>query len=212
MVTLLDRVGDDLRREILSQTRRKRFDRKEVLFHEGDPSDGMHLVESGWVAIRNTTPLAETVTVGVVGPGEALGEQSLIESGGKRMGGAVALTRVEALFLSRDSFEILRESHPSIDRFLVVLFDRRIRKLSERLVEALYVPAPKRVMRRVAELAESFESSEIPLTQEELASLAGTTRPTVNRALREAEAAGAIVISRGRIHVNSAEHMKRVAR
>lgn len=41
----------------------------------------------------------------------------------------------------------------------------------------------------------------IPLTQEELAGLAGTSRATVNRVLREAERAGTLKLSRGKVAV-----------
>ena len=43
--------------------------------------------------------------------------------------------------------------------------------------------------------------SVIPLTQEQLAEMAGTSRATVNRVLRQAEEAGAVSLSRGRIRV-----------
>jgi CRP-like cAMP-binding protein len=39
----------------------------------------------------------------------------------------------------------------------------------------------------------------VPFTQEDLAGLAGTTRPTVNRTLRQAELAGLLVLKRGRV-------------
>jgi CRP/FNR family cyclic AMP-dependent transcriptional regulator len=105
-------------------------------------------------------------------------------------------------YLSREVFDYLRRQHPSVDRFLASLFDERLRRASARLVEALYVPAPQRVMRRVAALAEMFDpDGVIPLTQEDLASLAGTTRPTVNRVLRQAEQVGAIRLSRSSIQI-----------
>ena len=113
----------------------------------------------------------------------------------------MALTAVETLFLSRVAFDALREHDPSVDRFLAALFDDRLRRVTARLVEALYVPAPKRALRRIADLARQFGRDEIPLTQEDIASLAGTTRPTVNRALGEAEDLGAVALSRGRVRV-----------
>jgi len=109
---------------------------------------------------------------------------------------------VESLYLSREIFDDLRRHHPSVDRFLATLFNDRLQRVSARLVEALYVPAPDRVLRRISELAETFgPDGSIPLTQEDLASLAGTTRPTVNRVIRQAEKAGAVRASRGNLAV-----------
>jgi CRP/FNR family cyclic AMP-dependent transcriptional regulator len=199
---LLEGLDQEVRTDILAVTQRRRFAKRETLFHEGDPSGGMHLIQSGWVAIRLTTPLGDVATVAVIGPLEPLGEQSLVEDGGRRSTSAVTITAVDTLYLSRDTFDDLRRRHPSVDRFLATLFDDRLRRISARLVEALYVPAPARVMRRIAELADTFGSdAPIPLTQEDLASLAGTTRPTVNRIIRQAEKVGAVRAERGQLFV-----------
>jgi CRP/FNR family transcriptional regulator, cyclic AMP receptor protein len=209
---LLEELPDDVRRELLEQVRRRRFDRRQAVFHEGDPSDGMHIVQSGWVAVRLTTPLGDVATSAVVGPGEPLGEQSLVEEGGRRSTSAVTLTAVETLYLSRDTFAGLRARFPSMDRYLVALFDERLRRLSARLVEALYVPAPTRVMRRIADLATTFGPERaIPLTQEDVASLAGTTRPTVNRIIGQAEKAGALRVARGSLFVVDMDLLTKLA-
>ena len=59
------------------------------------------------------------------------------------------------------------------------------------------------MLRRLAEVAgvyarEGESETEIPLTQEHLADLAGTSRATVNRVLRAEQAAGVLRLSRGR--------------
>ncbi|HTW98983.1 MAG TPA: Crp/Fnr family transcriptional regulator, partial [Acidimicrobiales bacterium] len=125
---------------------------------------------------------------------------------------AVALTAVETLYVSRSVFDELRQRHPDVERFLTRLLDDRLQRVNTRLTEALFVPADQRVLRRVAELAEGFAGGEIPLTQHDLSSLAGTTRPTVNRVLRAAEAAGALRLGRGRIEVVDLALLGRLAR
>ena len=66
---------------------------------------------------------------------------------------------------------------------------------------ANFVDAEIRVRRRLLELAEAFGGT-IPLTQEEIAQAAGTSRATVNRVLREEEAAGAVELGRGRTTIS----------
>ncbi len=210
---LLEGLDPEVRTDILGVSQRRRFAKRETVFHEGDPSGGMHLIQSGWVAIRLTTPLGDVATVAVIGPLEPLGEQSLVEDGGRRSTSALTLTVVETWYLSRETFDDLRRRHPSVDRFLATLFDERLRRVSARLVEALYVPAPARVMRRVAELADTFgPDTAIPLTQEDLASLAGTTRPTVNRIIRQAEKAGAVQAERGQLFVVDRDAVAKLGR
>ena len=57
------------------------------------------------------------------------------------------------------------------------------------------------------ELGDAFDGA-IPLTQEEIAQTAGTSRATVNRVLREEEAAGAVQLGRGRTTITDAAALK----
>ena len=84
-----------------------------------------------------------------------------------------------------------------------------VRRIDAQLMEALFVPVDRRVVRRLQSLADIYASVgqsddiDVTLTQDDLASLAGTSRATVNRVLRQAEEAGALSLSRGRIRVTS---------
>lgn len=198
---------------MLAAARRRRYARREVLFHEGDPSESLHLIDSGRVAIRVGTALGDTATLVVLGPGEVLGELSLVDGAeARRTATAVALERVETLTLHRDTFEELRAEHPTVERFLVAVLAAQVRRLSTHLVEALYVPADTRVARRLLELDDVYAGAEITLTQEDVATLAGTSRATVNRVVGELETAGAVALRRGRIAVTDREVLTRKSR
>lgn len=188
-----------------------------MLFHEGDPGDTVHLIDRGRVAVRVTTPLGDVATLNVRGPGDVIGELALIDPASRRMASVMALEATETLALHRDEFDELRSRHPSVDRFLVAILAREVQRLSSLLAEALYVPVDTRVLRRLLALSEVYATDgqqpvEIPLTQEELGSLAGTSRATVNRVLGEAETAGAIEVRRGRIVVLDLTRLNRRAR
>lgn len=202
---------------MLSTARRRRYGRREILFHEGDPGDTLHLIDSGRVAVRITTPLGDVATLAVLGPGDVMGELALVGGGGRRSATAMALEKTETLALHRDEFEELRRKHPSVQALLVAALAAQVDRLSGLLVEALYVPADKRVTRRLVDLSEvyaegSSDGVEIAVTQEDLASLAGTSRATANRVVGELEQAGALAVSRGRITVVDAAVLARRAR
>jgi CRP-like cAMP-binding protein len=97
---------------------------------------------------------------------------------------------------------------------LLRFLTNEVRMLNERLLEALYVPVEKRVRRRLVELSELYggEPPVIPLTQETLAELAGTTRPTVNQVLRDEERRGTIELLRGKVRVLDAGELARRGR
>ena len=77
----------------------------------------------------------------------------------------------------------------------------QIARLSEHLLELLFVPARARILRRLLMLAEMSGDGVVRLTQEDLARMSGTTRATVNEVLREAQKTGALRIGRRRIEV-----------
>ena len=98
---------------------------------------------------------------------------------------------------------------------LVRLLAERVAFLSERLVEAYTVDAETRVVRRVLELGRVYGGAPpivIPLIQDDVAALAGTSRATVNRVLRNAEQRGLVELGRGRTVVVDPEGLARLAR
>jgi CRP-like cAMP-binding protein len=206
----------DEQRRVISQTRRRRFRRGEIVFHEGDPGDSLHLIAKGHVAVRRATPLGEVATLVVLGPGDYFGELILVSPESGRNATVVALDAVETLCLHRDQLQTLRSQYPGIDRFLLDAMAKEIRRLSSLLSDALYVPVEKRVLRRLLEVADTYgndgPAQVVPLTQEDLASLAGTTRPSANKALRLAEEAGLITMSRGEIRLLDPDGLARRAR
>ncbi|WP_020389490.1 Crp/Fnr family transcriptional regulator [Kribbella catacumbae] len=210
---LLASLTPEARRQLLASGRHRRFARREVIFHEGDPGDSLHLVKRGHVAIRITTPLGEVATLTIVGPGEGFGELALLDDAATRSATAVALERTETWTLNRAQFNRLRAEGAAIDQVLIDLLADYVRRLSEHLVEALYLPADKRVARRLLDLAGTYgDEPEIPLTQEDLANLAGTSRATVNRVLGEFERDGVLVVARGRVTVLDALSLAKTAR
>ena len=202
---VLASLPPDERRTLAAGLRRRAYRRDEVIFHQGDPADTLHLIAAGHAGVRVTLPGGEFVVVAILGPGDAFGELALVGEPRPRSATLVALERCETLSLGRDEFERLRSAYPGVDRFLVDLLARRVDKLNTRLLEALFVPAERRVLRRLLDLCELYPADGqgivIPVTQETLASLAGTTRPTANQVLRRMVASGMLTVSRSQIVV-----------
>ncbi len=213
---LLRRLEEDDRRRVLSAASRHRYRRGEAIFREGDRGDSLHLLDKGHVAVQMTTPLGDVLTLAVLGPGEMFGELAALSSQSHRTATIRSLDRTETLVISGEDFTELRRRHPSLNELLLELASAHIPRLSGQLVEALYVRADKRVLRRVVALAEvhggCHAGTTIPVRQDDVAELAGATRPTVNRALKEAEAEGAIALGRGRITVVDPDRLAALSR
>jgi CRP-like cAMP-binding protein len=193
---ILAGVPEEDRRRLLSIARRRTFSRREVVFHQGDPADSLHLVGAGRFAVRIQTPLGDTVMLSLLGPGETFGEIALLDGVGPRSATVVALESSETRAIHKLDFDALVARHPGVADLLARALAARVRRLSDLLLEAHYVPADTRVLRRISEFG-----GVIPLTQEELSNLAGTSRATVNRVVRDAQARGELDVKRGRIEV-----------
>lgn len=201
---ILDSVGEEEQRELLASTRRRRFARREVLFHEGDPGDTLHLIDRGRVAVRITTQAGDPATLDVLGRGDVVGIFAVLEEGGRRSATVVALEPTETLSLTRSQFLTLRHDHPSVDRFVIDVLAATVMRADILLIEALHSRVERRLLRRLLTLSSVYGTDgdgTIPLAQGDLASLAGTSRATANRILRDLEVAGVVTLSRNRIRV-----------
>lgn len=210
---LFDGVPEAEVRAVLSLARRRTFRRGEVVFHRGDPADSVHLIGKGRFEICIGTALGDVVALAIRGPGDTFGELALL-TGEERTATVTALEQSETLVVRGSELRRLARQHPSLDEVLVRLLAAQVQRLSELLVEAYTVEADERVVRRLLELVRVYGGEPpvtVPLRQEDLAALAGTSRATVNRVLRRAERDGLVELQRGRTIVVDVEGLRRRA-
>jgi CRP/FNR family transcriptional regulator, cyclic AMP receptor protein len=205
--TLLDALPDRERELILAKSRPRRFARGEVVFHEGDPGDSLHLIVKGRLAVRISTPGGEMVILNVLSPGQFFGELALLRRDPplQRTATVTALETSETLWIPGTAFTAVRQQHPGVEQLLTEILAERVEALSRRLIETLYLSVDRRVYLRLAELAAIYRDGDgpvtIPLSQDVLAEVAGASRPTVNQALQKLAAQHIVALARGRIEV-----------
>lgn len=204
---LLASMAQEERAALLAGTTVRDYARGEALVREGEPSDSLHLVEGGRLAVRVSTAEGDTATLNILGPGDYFGELSLLRDGvPTRSASIVALEPARTRSLSASAFQSFRRTHRAAEQLLLALLGRRVEELSGRLVEVMYDGLDQRVARRLADLAQTYAESPtgevvVPLTQEHLAEIVGGTRPSVNQALQRLADQGVVVLGRGRITV-----------
>ncbi len=132
---------------------------------------------------------------------------------------STTVTAVEAgetLAIGREDFDRMRRDYPEVNEVLVHLLAARVRSASDRLLEAIFVPAETRVLRRLLELVQHYgetgAGTSISLTQEDIAALAATSRATANRVLRAEQERGSLRLARGRTIVLDPADIGRRAR
>jgi CRP/FNR family transcriptional regulator, cyclic AMP receptor protein len=214
---LLAPLPPDARDAVMSAARRRTFGKGEVVFHEGDPADALHLVTAGRLAVQVSTPDGERATLNVLAPGAHVGELALMPHHAPRQRSAtvIALGPAETRVLSAAAFHSVRDKFPAVNQILVDLLADRVRELSDRLLESMYVGLDRRVYRCLLRLgkvyAEGSPPTLIPLTQDQLSDLVGGTRPSVNQVLQRLQDQGVIELGRGRVAVLNPAALRRKA-
>jgi CRP-like cAMP-binding protein len=204
---LLHPLTDAERSAVLRAARRRELARGEVVFREGDPADAVHLVLSGHLAVSVSTSDGERATLNVVGPGSHVGELALLtrDAPAERSATVVALEPSVTRVLTATAFRELCARHPAVQGILVDLMAARIRELSTRLLEVMYVGLDRRLVHSLLQLTDIYPPQGghhvIPLTQEQLADLVGGTRPSVNQVLQRLASEGVLTLGRGRVVV-----------
>lgn len=211
---LLAPLTEAERERVLRTARPYTFAKGEVVFREGDPGETLHLVRRGRLAVQVSIPSGDTATLCVLSTGDAYGELALLREGHDRTATVIALEPSETVALTRADFETLRRDHPGVEQLLVEMLGRSVDELSRALIEALYEGVDRRVVRRLVDLADAYQVASagpiaIPITQDDLAGMAGATRPTVNQVLQRLAAKGMVSLGRGRIDVLDLEELRR---
>ncbi len=141
---------------------------------------------------------------------------ALLAGDSHRNSTARALEPTETLVVYRRDFDHLRQRHRAFSDLLVEILTQRVQRLAGQLEEALYLPVQTRILRRLVELARTYGEGAvpavIPLTQEDIAGLAGTARATVNRILRAERNRGTVSLEKRRITVLDLDSLVKRAR
>jgi len=212
--SLLSWLPESEKRALIQGARRRRFSKGEVVFHEGDPGESMHLLVKGRVAVRLSTPLGDRALLRIIDTGGWFGELAALYPD-PRSATIIALEPCETLVVTSAQTEEIRRRIPEFDAMLVKALVEEVKRLSNSLLDALYVPVEKRLYRRLLELQDIYADGStvatIPLTQDEIAQLVGTTRPTANHHLRIAAARGLVQVRRGAIEILDRPELQRLA-
>ncbi|MDH5506383.1 MAG: cyclic nucleotide-binding domain-containing protein [Anaerolineae bacterium] len=147
----------------------------DVLIRKNDLGDSVFMIYSGWVKIVVGDVRGEEVVLNHLGPGEFVGEISLIDQR-PRSASVIALSPLEALELKRDDFIKILNKHPEIALYVIINISERMR------FSSTYVEKAIQWSQRVADGDYGSASDEIQKTQD--ATIVDTGKPDDVRANR----------------------------
>ena len=168
--------------------------------------DGMVKVEAAAADGRKTT------LVGITGGGW-FGETALLR-GGHWHFDVIASRDTTLGLLPRATFEWLQGRSIAFNRFLLDLVNARLWQFVQRCEHLRFCEAGEHVAHCLGELFDERlypgTTRRLPLSQEEVAQLAGISRPTANRALHELERLGVLSVAYGTVEVHDPQALQRL--
>jgi len=154
---------------------------------EGDPATHVFILLAGWVKILSTTRDGQEMVVALRGAGELVGE--IGGETGRRTATMKAIDAVHALIVRYDKFRSFLDTNLGADHAYRSVVTHRWKDTDTILRGRTGTSGAQRLARLLLDLAERHGSEVngvihvvMPLSQAELASLAGTSRATVTRA------------------------------
>jgi CRP-like cAMP-binding protein len=210
-------ADDHILRSLAKSLRRRRFRRNEVIFHQGDPGDSLHVVAVGAVKIVLPSPEGEEAIIATLRPGDFFGELALVD-GAPRSATATALEPSDTLVLPRQVFIELLDTLPGLRDALLVGLARELRRLTGHVEELHFLDLAGRLAMRLTRLAQESQADahgkirlNWPYTQSDLAAMIGGTRQSVNRLLSELVDEHLIVIEPDVLVITDLEELARRA-
>jgi CRP/FNR family transcriptional regulator, cyclic AMP receptor protein len=169
--------------------RKRTFRPNEVIFHRDDPGQVLYVIKEGKVKICLFSPDGQEISLVIFGKSDYFGELALLD-GRPRSANAIALEKVECLTLQRNDFQNAIMKHPQIAIHVMEVLCERLRKTDQTVEDLIFLDVYGRVAKKLLELAASHGVKiatgtriDLRLTQQELASMVGASRESVNKVL-----------------------------
>jgi CRP/FNR family transcriptional regulator, cyclic AMP receptor protein len=184
---------------------------------EGDPATHLYILLSGWVKILSTTNDGHEIVLALRGDGDVVGEIAG-ETTGRRTATIKAIDAVHALIVRHDKFGSFLDTYQGADRAYRRVVTQKWNDTSAMLRGRAGTSGAQRLAALLLDLAERHGRGmdgmiflAVPLAQDELASLAGTSRATVTRAFGNWRKRGLIRTAPRRVTILDQPGLQKIA-
>jgi CRP/FNR family transcriptional regulator, cyclic AMP receptor protein len=184
---------------------------------EGEPATHVFFLMAGWVKILSTTNDGREIVLALRGDGDIVGDIAGATTG-HRTATIQAVDKVQALIVRYDTFSSFLDASPGASRAYRRVVTQKWNDADATLRSRAVTTGGQRLAGLLLELAgrhgrgtDGVIHLVMPLSQEELASLAGTSRATVTRALSNWRKRGFIRTGQRRVTIIDATGLRQVA-
>jgi CRP/FNR family transcriptional regulator len=205
------RALDDRAIEVVAQeVIARRYQTGDIIFLEGDPDAGLHLVAEGLCKIFRLSEGGREHILAVLRPGDSCNEVPVVD-GGPNPANLAALETSVIWVITSESLTRLRQRFPILNEIIIKNLAMRCRQLVQRVYNLSFLSVTGRLADFL--LQQSDEHSELSRrqwTQDDIAAHLGTVREMVARAFKELQDARLIKIDRHRIEIVDREGLQKL--
>ena len=140
---------------------RRRYRADEVVFHQGDPGDRLHVIETGRIRIGMGAEDGREGTLTILGPGAVFGELVLLD-GAHRSATAVALEPTTTVTLDRAAFRALVDEDAAIREAVLAGVARWLRRLTDQITELHFLDLRGRLAATLVRMAREHGAGRWP--------------------------------------------------
>ena len=214
-IPLFAALDADALRLISRLMKRRRYRARQVIVWEGESGGTLFCVVSGYLKAVTAGAEGKEMLLSVMGPGDVFGELSVLD-GEPRSASVVAIDSAELASIEQDQLRAALSASPSLALGLLKVLSQRIRHLSRSVESISSLDVPARIARLLITLAERHGQPQGPgvkipikLSQQDLGSMVGATRESVNKLLRVWTAQGSLQLESGRLVLTDFEEFRR---
>lgn len=184
---------------LLSHCQRRRYRRRDMILHGGQPADALLYLISGAAKVAVINDHGQEMIVAYLGPGEFAGELGVFCPRQPRSAWVVAHADCEVATLPYAHFHDLAEREPKLLYAVGQQLSVRLIKTTQRASDFAFHDVVGRIRRCLQELSQLAAKARcdgvtIRYTRQELAMMAGCTREMAGRALKALEKQGLVKV------------------
>jgi CRP/FNR family transcriptional regulator, cyclic AMP receptor protein len=190
LIPLFAGLSDKQRSWVLSRLTERTFYKNHEMIVAGMPGEFLYIILAGTVKVYVPQRDGEDVIVAILGPGDPVGEMSVIDRSG-RSASVITLEATRVLWMDQSSFQEALQTMPVLAQNLIGILNNRLRTSTGQIQALAALDVQQRVIRQLLSFAARYGQPEkygqtlipIRLTQSDLAGLVGASRKRVNQAI-----------------------------
>src|SRR5690625_5098453 len=195
LVPIFNHLEADQMSEIMQVVQGVTFKKGEIMYHAGDPSDSLYIVNKGQIKIYRLSESGKEQLVRILNPGDFTGELALFQQS-VHEAYAEAMVNSQICMIKRDDLQSLLLKYPTISLKILTEFSNRLETSERQTTRFATEKVETRIALFLAELMDGkgTEGSAVtlPMSKKDLASYLGTTPETLSRRLTDFESEGLI--------------------